>query len=102
MAAGMSLFALSTGQPEDMIALEKRLRNRVTFLSDEEGRVLDALGMRDERGAPWYERVFKGARQGEIAMPATLVIGEGGRVQMFLPGEPGGPPPRAFQCPEIA
>jgi len=81
--AGLSLFALSMEPPGDMVALEKRLGGRVTFLSDGAGTLLDGLGVRDERGAPWYDRWFFGARPGDLALPATLLIGAGGRIDVF-------------------
>ena len=46
-------------------------------------RVYGLLGVRDERGAPCYDRLLMGTRQGDIARPATLLIGEGGRIRMF-------------------
>ena len=80
----MALFALSIEPPEDMIALEKRLGGRVTFLSDTAGTLLDCLGVRDEGGAPWYDQWFFGARAGHIALPATLLVGSGGRIDVFF------------------
>jgi len=81
LEAGVALFALSNEPSEDQVALEKRLGGRVTFLSDPDGASLDALGLRDERGAPWYDRLLLGARPGHIAFPATVIVGRGGTVR---------------------
>jgi hypothetical protein len=36
--------------------------------------VLDSIGARDRRGAPWYDRLIFRAPSGDIAMPAALVV----------------------------
>ena len=63
--------------------MEKRLGGRVTFLSDPAGTLLDALGRRHRHGVVWYDRVFLGARQDDLALPATLRIDREGRVTFF-------------------
>lgn len=42
--------------------------------------LLDTIGVRDERGAPRYDRLRFGAAQRDISMPAALVIDRSGRV----------------------
>ncbi|RMH39129.1 MAG: hypothetical protein D6689_17570 [Deltaproteobacteria bacterium] len=86
-SAGLQVYALSNEPSADQVALQRRLGGRVRFLSDPTGAALDALGLRDERGAPWYDRVFAGARPGDIPMPATLVVGADGRVRMVYRSE---------------
>ena len=80
----MSVYALSTEHPEEMAPLEKRLGGRVVFLSDPDGRVIDALGRRHRHGVLWYDRVFFGAkRQDDLALPATLLVDRDGRLRFF-------------------
>ncbi len=69
--------------PEDQVELEKRLKLRVTLLSDANGAVLDAFGVRDERGPPVFDRWFKGARPGDISMPTTVLVDRAGRIRLL-------------------
>ena len=46
----MSLYAVSVDAPEVSRRLRERLQSRFTFLSDPEGTLLDALGIRHESG----------------------------------------------------
>jgi peroxiredoxin len=80
-AAGLSIYAISVDRPDEQVALEKRLAGRVTFLSDERGALLDALGVRHPDGVPWYDRLLFGARKQDIAMPVSLVLDAGGTVR---------------------
>ncbi len=82
-AAGLSLFALSNEPSEDQIPLEQRLNERVTFLSDVPGEALDGFGLRDTRGAPWYDRLLVGASHGDIPMPATIVVRGDGTIGLI-------------------
>jgi hypothetical protein len=66
-----------------MARLEQRLGGRVVFLSQPDGALLDALGRRHPKGVLWYDRWFMGARQSDIALPSTLVVGVDGRVRFF-------------------
>ncbi len=43
--------------------------------------LLDAIGVRDTRGAPWYDRFLFGAANRDISMPATLLIDGSGRIR---------------------
>ena len=74
----MSVFALSTETPADLTSLQRRLGAAVTLLSDETCAFVDALGVRMR--TPWYDRVFFRARNEDMAMPLTLVIGRNARV----------------------
>ena len=53
------------------------------FLSDPTGTLPSAIGRHHQDGVPWYDRVFAGAKQKDIALPATLVVGEDGRIRFF-------------------
>jgi peroxiredoxin len=81
--AGLTIFALSTETPAEIAPLQKRLAGRVVFLSQPDGALLDALGRRHPKGVVWYDRWFLRARQTDIALPATLVVGVDGRVRFF-------------------
>jgi hypothetical protein len=52
-----------------------------TILCDIPVSLLDAVGVRDERGAPWYDRLLFGAAQRDISMPAALLVDRGGRIR---------------------
>ncbi len=80
-AAGLSVYAISVDRPDEQRALEQRLRGRVSFLSDEKGALLDALGVRHVDGVPWYDRLLFGARRQDIALPATLLLDGAGVVR---------------------
>lgn len=69
-------------RPEEQKPLETRLGNKVTFLSDEKGVLLDALGVRHPDGVPWYDRLLFGARRQDIARPLALVIDKSGVVKL--------------------
>ena len=38
------------------------------------------VGVRDQRGAPWYDRILYGAERQDISMPAALVIDRSGKI----------------------
>lgn len=59
------------------------MNERVTFLSDVPGEALDGFGLRDTRGAPWYDRLLVGARDGDIPMPATIVVSGDGTIALI-------------------
>jgi peroxiredoxin len=80
-AAGLTVYAISVDRPAEQLPLEQRMAGRVTFLSDERGALLDALGVRHVDGVPWYDRLFFGARRQDIALPATLLVDESGVVR---------------------
>lgn len=66
---GIDLFAVSVDPPEVSAALKQRLESDITFLSDEDGVLLDALGIRHRGGR---------ADGGDISFPtAVLVDGRG-------------------------
>ncbi len=63
---------MSVDPPEVSKRLAQRLKSRFTFLSDPEGVLLDALGIR-HRGA--------GADGGDIAYPTTVLVDAAGIVR---------------------
>lgn len=78
--AGLTVYAISVDTPEESAGLEERYGGIVTFISDPGGAFLDTLGVRDTRGAPWYDRLFFGATKQDIAVPGALVVDDSGRI----------------------
>jgi peroxiredoxin len=79
-AGGVTIFAGSVDGPEEAAALQRHVGDRITILCDIPTSVLDTIGVRDQRGAPWYDRFLFGAARGDISMPAALVIDGSGRI----------------------
>jgi peroxiredoxin len=79
-ASGVSIFAGSVDGPEEAAPLQHHVGNRITILCDIPTTLLDTVGVRDERGAPWYDRFLFGAARRDISMPAAIVIDGLGRV----------------------
>lgn len=79
--AGLALVAVSTDRPDEQAALAARLGDRVRFLSDEPGALLDALGVRHVDGVPFYDRLLLGARRHDIALPASVLVGADGTIR---------------------
>ena len=77
--AGITVYAISVDTLEETAGLEERYRGAVTFLSAD-GAFLDILGVRDTRGAAWYDRLLFGAAKQDISMPGALVVDDTGRV----------------------
>lgn len=68
---GVALFAVSVDPPETSRRLRERLGSRFTFLSDSEGVLLDALGIR-----------HRNAREGQdIAFPTAVLVDAEGTVR---------------------
>ncbi len=79
-AAGLTVFAGSVDSPAEAAPLQEYVGDRITILCDVPISLLDTVGVRDTRGAPWYDRLLFGAAQRDISMPAALVIDNSGRV----------------------
>jgi peroxiredoxin len=79
-AAGLSVFAGSVDDPAESAPLQERVGDGITILCGIPVALLDAIGVRDRRGAPWYDRFLLGAARREIAMPAAVVVDAQGRV----------------------
>jgi peroxiredoxin len=78
--AGLTVYAISVDTPEETAGLEERYGGFVTFLGDPHGAFLDILGVRDTRGAPWYDRLLFGAAKQDISMPGALVVDATGSI----------------------
>jgi len=63
---------VSTDSPELSAALRKRLKSRFTFLSDEQGELLDALAIRHQAA---------GMDGGDIAFPTAILVDGAGIVR---------------------
>lgn len=79
-AAGLAIYACSVDGPEESQPVQDRVGDAVTILCGVDDSLLDDIGIRDERGAPWYDRLIFGAKQQDISMPAALVVDDAGIV----------------------
>jgi peroxiredoxin len=79
-AAGLRTFAASVDPPDVAADMQEHVGDGITIVSSFPVAVLDAIGARDRRGAPWYDRLLFRAPKGDIAMPAALVIDDSGRI----------------------
>ncbi len=79
-SAGLTTFAASVDPPAQAIGMQDYVGDRITIVCSFPVTVLDAIGARDRRGAPWYDRLVFRASPGDIAMPATLVVDASGRI----------------------
>ena len=79
-AAGVTVFAGSVDAPAEAEPLQRHVGDAITILCDIPTSLLDAIGVRDARGAPWYDRLLFGAPRGDISMPAALAIDASGRI----------------------
>ncbi len=79
-AAGLTTFAASVDSPAQAAGMEEYARDGISIICSFPIAVLDAIGSRDRRGAPWYDRLLIGAPAGEIAMPTALVVDASGRI----------------------
>ncbi|HEY7125766.1 MAG TPA: redoxin domain-containing protein [Ktedonobacterales bacterium] len=77
---GVSLYAASVDDPETATPIQAYVGKQITILCCVSEDVLQHIGVLDKRGAPWYDRMIFGAPRQPIAMPATLVINQEGRV----------------------
>jgi peroxiredoxin len=78
--AGLTTFAGSVDPPEQAAGLQEHVGDGITILCSFPIEVLDAIGARDRRGAPWYDRLVMRAPSGDIAMPTALVVDASGRI----------------------
>ena len=79
-AAGLTTFAASVDPPERAVGMQEHVGDGITIVCSFPVSVLDAIGARDRRGAPWYDRLVFRAPRGEIAMPSALVVDASGRI----------------------
>jgi hypothetical protein len=66
--------------PAHAASMQEHVGDGITIVCSCPVAVLDAIGARDRRGAPWYDRLFFRAPRGDIAMPAALVVDASGRI----------------------
>ena len=78
--AGLTIFAASVDKPSDAAPLQQRVGDKITILCGVPESLLDEVGVRDQRGAPWYDRILYGAERQDISMPAALVIDRSGKI----------------------
>lgn len=64
---------MSVDPPRVSKRLQQRLRSRIRFLSDPEGRLLDALGIRHRNG--------NGLSGADIAFPTAVLVDGSGRIR---------------------
>lgn len=69
---GVSLFAVSVDPPDVSKRLKERLTSRITFLSDPNGELLDALGIRHRDG---------GGEGRDLAFPTAMLVDDRGIVR---------------------
>lgn len=79
-SAGLTTFAASVDPPERAAGMQEHVGDGITIVCSFPVAVLDAIGARDRRGAPWYDRLLFRAPRGDIAMPAALVVDASGRI----------------------
>ena len=78
--AGVAIFAASVDSPSEAVPLQERVGNKITILCNVPESLLDNIGVRDQRGAPWYDRILFGAKKQDIAMPSALVLDTSGQI----------------------
>jgi peroxiredoxin len=78
--SGLRIFAASVDSPEQARPMQQSVGDSVTILCNVADTFLDGLGVRDSRGAPWYDRLIFGAAKQDIAMPATFVVDKRGMI----------------------
>jgi peroxiredoxin len=78
--AGLTIFAASVDEPAEAAPIQQHVGDKITILCNVPESLLDEIGARDQRGAPWYDRILFGAKQQDIAMPSALVINASGKI----------------------
>jgi peroxiredoxin len=80
VAAGLSIFACSVDGPDESRPVQERVGDSITILCGVPVTLLEEIGIRDARGAPWYDRIIFGAERQDISMPAAIVVDRSGRI----------------------
>ena len=78
--AGLTVFAASVDGPDEAQPIQQSVGDKITILCNVPVSLLDELGTRDTKGAPWYDRLIFGAEKQDIAMPTAFVIDADGNV----------------------
>ncbi|MEO8571754.1 MAG: hypothetical protein ABI553_08645 [Chloroflexota bacterium] len=79
-SAGLTTFAASVDPPAQAAGMQEYVGTGITIVCSFPVAVLDAIGARDRRGAPWYDRLLIRAPAGEIAMPSALIVDASGTI----------------------
>ena len=77
---GLKVFAGSVDSPAKSAPMQEYVGDSITILCGVPEAFLDQVGVRDSRGAPWYDRLLFGAAERATAMPTALVIDGSGQV----------------------
>jgi peroxiredoxin len=80
VSAGLTTFAASVDPPARAAGMQAYDGDGITIVCSFPVEVLDRIGARDRRGAPWYDRLIFRAPPGDIAMPTSLVVDASGRI----------------------
>ena len=78
--ARVALFAGSVDEPAEARPIQESVGDAITILCAVPDTFLDRIGLRDRRGAPWYDRLLFGAARQPISMPAVILLDADGRV----------------------
>lgn len=78
--AGVSIYAASVDSPDEAAPIQEYVGEKITILCNVSETLLDEIGNRDHRGAPWYDRLIFGAPKQDISMPSALIINSSGKV----------------------
>lgn len=78
--AGLTVYAASVDSPSESSAIQQHVGDTITILCNVPTSLLDEIGVRDSKGAPWYDRLIFGAKEQEIAMPSAVVVDSAGTV----------------------
>lgn len=78
--AGLTVYAASVDSPSESAAIQQHVGDTITILCAVPTSLLDEIGVRDDKGAPWYDRLIFGAKQQDIAMPSAVVVDSTGSV----------------------
>ena len=77
---GVKIYAASVDDPIAAAPLQEYVGGDITILCNVSESFLDSIGVRDPRGAPWYDRILFGAPKQDISMPSAIVINKNGKV----------------------
>ena len=78
--AGLTVFSASVDGPAEAAPMQQYVGDKITILCSVSESFLDDVGLRDHRGAPWYDRLLYGAAHRDISMPAVLVVARDGKI----------------------
>ena len=76
---GVDVVAISVDPPEVSAGLRERLGSTIEFVSDPDGTLMDALGVRDAGGRP--AGAAAGRPSGDVFLPTTFLLDERRRVR---------------------